>query len=220
MKLLKYIFLSIIITNYALGAVSEQDFIDLAKKTRSIFSGQASIDASNALNSSFETLLTNQKVYLQISASKLNSSVYTLINSDSSSLTGKSTLITPPVINVYDLNIKIDPSVSMPSQCDGSGIVGADTDCTGKNCTITQRVVSQCNADDCWESSPTTDRSLTALVSEPFKMSSEVEITSCIPNNIAGQKHELEMTVANESSNLLRGGSVQYSLILQNDVSI
>ena len=219
-NIIKTIFIASTFSNFTHATVTNQEFIDLAKKTRSVFSGNANVDANNSLKVTFETLLTNQKVYLSLSASKLNSSVYTLINSDANIVFRKKSLTTPPVINVYDLKVEVDSHLTSPSLCNGSDVVGGDTSCAGKSCTITQRVISQCNADDCWESSPSTDRDLTSLVSEPFKLKTAVEITSCIPSNIAGQKHELEMTVQNESTSLLRGGSVHYSLILQNDVSI
>jgi hypothetical protein len=196
-------------------AFANDPFINLAKKTFSVYSGNSDVDASNSATLGFETLIDNQRVYLNLGATKLNSTFFTLVNSEAAL---KSAVRSTSPIHVYNLQIKLNPSVAATAACDGSDVIAADTSCTGKKCSVTQRVISQCNADDCWVNNPTTDRSLTAMISEPFQMKAKVEVSACVANNVAGVKHVLEFSVANESASSLRGGSLNYSLMVQNDV--
>lgn len=195
------------------------DFIDLAKRTNSIVSGHGDIDYNNPLGVEVETTLSNQRVFLFLSARHLNTSFYTLVNSDSVSKNKKTEKITPPKIVVNNLKISVDGSENPTSTCDGVGIGPSDTSCTGKNCNIAQRIISSCNDLDCWSIDPTTDRTLLNGINGVLHLKEKIEITDCIQNNSAGQKHEFVFTVDNISPTVLSGGSIQYSLILQNDIS-
>ena len=199
------------------SSVFANEFIDLAKRTSSVYSQVSDVDFHNPGNVNFETLLSNQKVYLAVSATKLNSSFITIINSEASS--SKKILNNDKVIKVHDLDLVFDTSATASNSC--NGILDSQTthyDCFSKNCNVKQRVVSKCNETDCWESNPTGNRPVTAPLSENFKLLSKVDVSDCVPNNIAGQKHSLNITVKNDSASNLRGGSVQTVLWVQNDI--
>lgn len=193
------------------------EFTDLAKRTASVFSTVAEIDANNPHELPFEILLTNQKIFLTVSATHLNSSFYTLVNSDASK--SQKTVTPPPVIHVNNLRFLLDNSYNTTATCDGNDVVSTDTSCAGKDCNVTQRVISACNDSDCWKTASTTNRSLTSNISEDFSLNARVNISDCLVNNVAGYKHALKLTVSNTSSSVLNGGTVNYALILQNDVS-
>lgn len=195
--------------------VTNQDFVSIVKKTRSAYVGNSDIDAENYAEILFENTLSNQRLFFRLSADKLNSTAFTLINSGSSLV--KNTM-EPPVVHVYNLGFDLDNQATLPGSCDGHDVTSGATDCGVLACTVKQRIISQCNADDCWDVNPSADRELVSNISESFSMQSEIEISDCLTNNISGQKHSLKITSENESTSLLRGGTVSYSLSLQNDV--
>lgn len=191
------------------------NFEELAKKTSSTFSIVTDVDSQNAFSMSFETLLTSQKVYLLLSSTHLNSSFYTIVNSDSEAKLKK---IVAPEIHINNLLVRIDSAETEPDSCDGSDVQTSDVSCETRQCTISQRIISQCNIDDCWKTDAATDRDISLPLSEAFSLKSKINISDCVVNNIAGQKHELSMSVTNQSASILNGGTIQASLILQNDV--
>ncbi len=209
---MKYFLSLILLVSYARADV----FSDLVAKTSSVFSGVADVDASNPHNMGFETLLTNQKVFLNLSVTHLNSSFYTIVNSDSSKNKKK---LTPPEININNLQLSLDGSTSPTASCDGGDVSESDTSCTSKECNPTQRIISQCNDSNCWDVNPSTDRLLVSPLSEKFWLSSRVDISDCIPSNVAGEKHVFGMTIQNTSSSVLNGGSIHYALVLVNSVA-
>lgn len=190
-----------------------QDFISLVKNTESVYSQVMDIDASNYGKLNFETILSQQLVYISASASKLNSSFISLINSDS-----QSKRIYTKDIYVKNLQFLVDFGETAPTTCNGSGIIAnSDTSCVGKNCTINQRIISKCNEEACWSSSPSTPRYLSSQISESFALKGRVNISDCIPNNYMGQKHSLKATVDNTSTTILNGGTVRVNIFLKND---
>lgn len=196
------------------------DFIDLAKRTSSVISTSTELDANNPHSFFFETMLTGQKVYLSLSSSKLNSSVYTLVNTDDvGSFRKTRSFPVPPVLYVKNLVIKIDDNVGVPSTCNGAGIGASDFSCEGKACTVNQRIISSCNQTNCWKTDATVDRNLISELSGQFEMKERIDISDCIPNNISGVKHTIGLTSNNTSNSILNGGTIQYSLFQQNDVS-
>ena len=192
--------------------VTIEEFMNVAKQTSSVYSGTVDVDYNNPASIQFETLINNQLTYLMISATHLNSSLYTVINSQTSKKSKD--LPNPPVVNINDLDIAF--AGTQTATCDGTGIATGDKTCvTGKNCTISQRIISSCNATDCWATNPTTDRDLVASLSEKFSLNSKIDISDCVPSNTQGFKQNLNMTVADG----LYGGTINYAVVLQNDTA-
>lgn len=212
---MKYVFFVLLILSFK--ALAQDPFIELVKKTASVYSVSSDIDAANDSEIFFETLLSGQKVYLITSAKHLNSSVFTLVNADPEF--SKRRKIDPPIININNLTVEVDGSVTPTASCDGSGVVASEYSCSGENCTVAQRVISKCNELNCWKLDSSTDRELISPLSEQFGLSEKIDITDCIPNHTAGEKHTLTLKVTNVALGNLAGGSLNTILILQNDVA-
>lgn len=210
-----YLFIVTVFSITGAGAATDiENFIALAKKASSVYSGTAQVDINNSEKMAFETLLNNQKIYLSISASKLNSSVYTLINSEANLLKKKvvRVLPPPPILEIGNLVLSIDTG----NVCSSTGNIpaGADTSCTGKDCSITQLVISKCNEDNCWATNSGSDRTFSEGINGSFNMTSNVDISKCLTNNNEGIKHVLNL---NESTPG-KGGTIQYQITVVNDV--
>jgi len=193
------------------GAAYPNEFINLVKKTESVYSQNFEVDANNPGNIYFETLLNNQKAFLTVSASYLNSSFISIINTDASSMKANRN------VHVHDLIFIVDEEETPSESCSGVGIQESDTNCEEKNCTITQRVISQCNISQCWTNNPSSPRELLEPVSENFILLDRVDISDCIPNNIGGIKHKMKMSVQNSGPTNLNGGTINLNLHLKND---
>lgn len=196
------------------NAVFADTFIELAKKTGSNYTMTSDIDENNSTSLGFEILLSGQKALLAVQAKKLNSSVFTLVNSDPALKSKVKSL--PPVINVNNLEFGIDQDLTPTPACDGSGTSG--TSCASGNCNMTQRVIAACNQSNCWDEDSSTDREVTGQLSEAFNLRTLIDVTTCIPGNLAGQKHTLDLKVTNASATVLSGGTLNLTLMLKNDV--
>ena len=200
----------------------DDPFIDLVKKTSSVYSGVMSIDDDNSGDVLIETTLTGQKVFLTFSSRKLETTPYTLINNDPISSKSGRKSIDPPLITLGNTQILVN-NISAPTlTCDGSDVVPTDVSCSGKKCTIIQRVISQCNAENCWtfgesENLPTDDRFLTTPKLESLRLNSQIDITDCLPSNLEGTKYRIKFTTMGSGPAAKAGGTIQYSLILKND---
>lgn len=197
----------------ALNAATIEDFIEVAKKTSSVVSSVSEIDSNNGDSAQFETSMDNQKVYLEIASKKLNSSVYTLINSDANLVElfkKDKALPAPPVVFLENLNIQVDDNALCSSA--GSAVEPTDTSCTDKNCTLKQLVISKCNETECWSENPSTPRLLVGNLGGAFNMADKVLISGCLTNNNEGVKHTLNVSETGSS-----GGTVNFRVTLQND---
>ena len=212
---MKYLILIILVSFNAFAVDNVESFILLAKKTSSIYSGTSQIDKNNSETIPFETLIDNQKVLLRLSVSKINTTSYTVINSEANLSKKKKTihsLPNPPVVLPGDFNIVIDSN----NLCSSTGTVasGSDTSCVGKDCTIKQLVISKCNATNCWKENSSIDRVFSAGISEEFDLLEKIEISNCLTNNNEGVRHQLTFS---ESASL-KGGTVNYQIIVVNDI--
>lgn len=195
------------------NAATIEDFIQVAKKTSSVVSGVSEIDSNNSDSTQFETSMDSQKVYLEIASKKLNSSVYTLINSDANLVEifkKDKALPAPPVVLLENLDIQVDDNALCSST--GASVGPADTSCTDKNCTLKQLVISKCNETECWSENPSTPRLLVDNLEGAFNLAEKVLISGCLTNNNEGVKHNFSISEAGNS-----GGTVNYRVTLQND---
>jgi hypothetical protein len=214
---MKYIILTFFcIFSAGVCADSNEKFINLAKKTSSTYSGSAQVDENNSEKVAFETLIDDQKVLLRVSVSKLNTAAYTVINSGAN-LAKKTfkkfkSLPNPPMVIPGNLNITVDTN----SLCSSLGTTasGSDTSCTGKDCTVKQLIISKCNATNCWKEDSSTDRLFSTGIAEEFDLLEKVDISNCLTNNNEGVRHELNFS----ESESLKGGTVNYQVIVVNDI--
>ncbi len=210
MKKIIFVF-CLLLASYSYGTVDEL-LIKMLKESRSVYSGNCDIDAKNNLKIAFETTLTNQKVFLRLDVAKLNSAFLSVVNSTSESKNN----FTVPEVQVNLLSVTVDGQTT--SQCNGSDILADDISCTSKSCTIVQRLISDCNENDCWTVDSSIDRKLAAGINESFSLSNDIDISNCVTNNIQGTKHVILVETQDVAAGTPSGGTINYSLSLQNDV--
>lgn len=208
----KILILSMIYTS-VYAETSIETFIELAKKTRSVYSQVSQIDKNNSSNMFFETLLSDQRIYLHLSATNINSTAVTVINADASSLLKNKALPTPSEIHFSNLNVMVDGSEGN-TNCDGSDVVDGDKSCAGKKCTYKQLIASKLNEALPVESQKNLLKA-TLELSGPFDMLEKIDITSCVDNNFPGKKHTLELSEVSGVD--YKGGQIHATLILPND---
>ncbi|MFG1486101.1 hypothetical protein [Halobacteriovorax sp. RZ-2] len=207
---MRYIYCLFLITSSFANSLNE-DFVKLVKKTASVYTSNSQIDVNNSDRLNFETLLDAQKVYLTIKTEALNTTAVTVINNAQQSLVKSKILPAPPVIEFGDLDLYIGNNIECTTE--GTSIGPTDTSCIGKKCKLKHIVISKCNETDCWNTDSTVDRLLQSELSGSFSLNEKVDITSCLENNLEGMKHNFFLSEGLES----KGGTVQYSIILQND---
>jgi hypothetical protein len=207
-------FVSLII-NLSVAYSQDEAFLNFIKKTTSVYSGSASIDIYTSRAVQFETTLDNQKVFLLFSSTNLDSTVFTVLNSNppAAPTTNKNlTVSSPPEVKLGPLTIALNDLTEPTSTCDSSDVLENDKFCAGRKCNIHHRLVSKCNETNCWESLSTYDRGLWEWRKlGNIKLTSKIDISDCLPGSVAGQKYNLRFITDTD------GGTIQYTIILQND---
>ena len=212
---MKCLIVTFFISFNVFAADNLDSFIQLAKKTASVYSGTSQIDVNNNEQVSFETLLNNQKVYLTLTATKMDSTVYTVINSEANLSKSKKnrTLPLPPVVLLGNLGISLDSNGHCSNH--GTAATGIDTNCTAKDCTIKQLIISKCNETNCWGQDSSTDRKFFQGLSGEFSLVEKLDISKCLTNNNEGVKHLMTFT----ESETNKGATLRYQLSVVNDVT-
>lgn len=205
-------------TSFTLFA-DDQMLLDLIKKTSSIYSGVVSIDDDNSSEIQIETTLTGQKVFMQLSSRKLETTAYTLINNDPANSTKK--IIARPSVYLGNVQVLIN-NISEPTlTCNGSDVLSADTSCVGRKCTVVQRIISKCNEENCYlpegGQNPAEDKTLLSSNLGALRLNSKIDISDCLTNNVEGSKYVIKFTTQGTGAAAKSGGTIQYSIILQND---
>jgi len=195
--------LSAVLVSSLLGPVALAESLErlqeLVQKNRAMISHNASIDSENPESVDFKTDLNNQLVELNLKSSRLNDTFVSAINYPSLRIASKSMLTPPTNVLLGDLQIWLD------------------------GCDVTTALITQCNTNQCWDSNPTTPRT---VLSGLFGTEIYLNLSALNPQMISGctpavgqtsffdSTHTTHRLEFRENGGVGKGGSLNYQVII------